>query len=143
LTLTDLSLSLQITSRLSVLNASHWYLPLIKWLALYDGLAPFLEPEEIQPEDQLLAVLTDMAPMNDFLMACHLVARLDFIKWRVKFVEGDRWDPTEQSLAAFLSEKPGQTPVVWWLDDPHPAPEIIIDWLFTEIQMPRQYHLNG
>lgn len=133
---TDLNLILQIATRLKALNAAHWYIPLLEWLALYDGLTQFLEPETPTPEMQLLSALIGIAPTNEILMAYHLVGSLDFLKWRIRFEGEDRWNPTQQSLASYLAEKPGQIPAVWHWESATPAPEIIIDWLFTKIQAP-------
>lgn len=89
-----------ISDRLIELGMTRWLPVLHKWLRQYRGLEQHIDCQEDWPEylvmeclDTYLASNTrpDSAELGDAL------SRLDFLTWRVRHEDGERWRPLEES----------------------------------------------
>ena len=81
--MTDLNSCIKIHNHLQILGAMHWYMPLMEWLAQYDGLSLILGTEALSPEAELLHALNSLKPGDDLELG-KLIASLDFLHWRIR-----------------------------------------------------------
>lgn len=132
--MTSLDIIIRISHRLDELERPSWFKPLLNWLSTYEGLANFMDSDPA-PEVQLLDSLNiiQTSEPNESIIA-NLVRSLNFLKWRVQFIDGIRWDPSKQSLTLFLQQQPEQKPYAWKWDNTYPSEENIAQSLHKLIQ---------
>lgn len=132
--MTSLDIIIRIAHRLDELDKSEWFIPVLKWLSVYEGLSFFTESEP-SPEEQVLIRLCEIKPTqsNESIIAT-LVHSLGFLRWRVQFSDGQRWDPTQQALNLFLQQHPEQSPFAWKWGNTYPVEESIAQSLLGLIQ---------
>lgn len=113
----------------------HWYMPMMEWLAQYDGLSLILGTEALSPEAELLHALNSLKPGDDLELG-KLIASLDFLHWRIRLDDCERWNPLYQPLADYLTQHPDLKPAIWWWEDTYPAVTDLLAWLEAKSNLP-------
>lgn len=111
-------------------HRSHWLPVLEAWLAQYHGLERHLSCLGEHPRVQLAQALAQHQDEEDAALASRL-ARLDFLCWRVKHANGERWRPLEETFRDF--EARGQV-FCWQWDTELPAPDETASWLLSRLR---------
>lgn len=127
--MTSLDTLIRISTRLDQLHMTIWFTPLLKWLSIYEGLHDFMESDP-SPESQLLEFLSNLQPeqRTDSILVS-MVDKLDFLKWRVEYIGGPRWNPCEETLEDFLNDNQDQKPYAFTWDTIYPSKKDIVNKL--------------
>jgi hypothetical protein len=123
-----------IADRLVQLGMTHWLPVLHKWLRQYRGLEQFIDCDEDWPENLVLECLDgflaqERRPENDEELG-NALSRLDFLTWRVRHEDGERWKPLEQRLDSFID---AGTAYSWQWDTERPEPQETQAWFVEQL----------
>ena len=114
-----------ISDRLVELGMTHWLPVLHRWLRQYRGPEDHIDCREDWPEYLVIECLdthlaSNTRPASDAELGDTL-SRLDFLTWRVRHEDGERWKPLEETYESFVLDG---VPITWQWDTEIPEPPV-------------------
>ena len=127
---TDSGIS-QIARILARQNRPRWIPVIERWLDQYDGLEQYIPCESEHPRQLVLTALQELPDQADDRLLAHRLARLDFLCWRARHADGERWHPLRESFRHFAARAPA---ICWQWDTERPEPHETEAWLLSRLR---------
>jgi len=121
----------EIAQILSRQNRTRWIPVLESWLEQYHGLEQFIPCESEHPRQLVLTALLELPEQADDQLLARRMARLDFLCWRARHADGERWQPLQESFQRFTAR--GQA-FCWQWDTERPEPPETEAWLLARLR---------
>ena len=121
----------EIAQELMRRNMTNWIPVLDRWLGQYLGLEQHIPCEDEFPCNQVLQAIRKLPErVDDSTLAQHL-SRLDFLCWRARHADGERWQPLRETFLHFAAR--GQV-YCWQWDTERPEPPETEAWLLAQLR---------
>lgn len=118
----------ELAQLLSRQNRVLWIPVLERWLDQYHGLEQYIPCESEHPRQLVLTALRELPDQADDQLLAQRMARLDFLCWRARHADGERWQPLQESFQHFAARAPA---FCWQWDTERPEPPETEAWLLA------------
>jgi hypothetical protein len=112
-------------------NLARWIPVLERWLDQYHGLEQYIPCESEHPSQLVLTALRELPDHTDDQLLAQRMARLDFLCWRARHADGERWQPLQESFRDFAARAPA---ICWQWDTERPEPPETEAWLLAQLR---------